>query len=327
MAPADIVKVMGSCLPAGCRAMSAAAVFEFRPPLLGLLYHFCRYQRPQVLVRFREFQNHLVHMFTRATRVQPELTPERFQANLHLLDAYLVMGCLERLPAAWELLFAARAGRSDRLLVDALRGHAVRFFPQNEAQQEEHVNDFWSHLVVPDQAEGLALLQKYDGQRPLVPWLIHCFRNHVITRERKHKHQEPLPELDLRDPHPPQGHEARWADLFADAARAWLSQVTEEELALLGLRWRYRLSQREVAKVFGIHEGNIAKRIDKLRDRALDVIGQEMEAGGWVGNDLQSYILREMDSLLLDDQRLTADNIGRLLKKLGKHSPGMSSVM
>jgi RNA polymerase sigma factor (sigma-70 family) len=260
-------------------------------------------------------------MFLRAAHSTTDMTAERFLSGLHVLDAALAMGCLERLPAAWELLFAARAGRSDRLLIDALRWHAVRFFPQNQAAQEEQVTDFWGSLLAPDREEGIPLLEKYDGQRPLVPWLIHCFRNAVITWKRKQKHLDPLPDLDVRDAHSETDADSRWSQTFADAARDWLAHLKEEELALLGLRWRYRLSQREVAKVFGIHEGNIAKRIDKLRARCLEQIGRDMEANGFLGEDLQGFILREMDSLLLEEPQLTAESLARLLRKLGMSLP------
>ena len=46
---------------------------------------------------------------------------EIYLASLHALDWHVACACLEGSPQAWEQLFAARAGRSDCLLVDALR--------------------------------------------------------------------------------------------------------------------------------------------------------------------------------------------------------------
>ena len=45
--------------------------------------------------------------------------------------------CLERQARAWEFLFAARANRTDSLLVDALRARAVRLFPRDAEKQED----------------------------------------------------------------------------------------------------------------------------------------------------------------------------------------------
>ena len=66
----------------------------------------------------------------------------------------------------------------------------------------------------------------------------------------------------------------RWHETFVQAARDWLGGIDDDERLLLGLRWRYRLSQREAARLFGLNEGTLTRRTDKLRERALEQIGQ-----------------------------------------------------
>ena len=83
---------------------------------------------------------------------------------------------------------------------------------------------------------------------------------------------------------------------------------------LLGLRWRYRLSQREIAEMMKVHEGTISRQISALRDDALVCVGQELERGGWTGEDLQGFVLSEMASVLLDEPKLSAAALGRLMK-------------
>jgi hypothetical protein len=39
---------------------------------------------------------------------------------------------------------------------------------------------------------------------------------------------------------------------------------------------------------------------------------------GWTGDDLSSFVLKEMDSLLLDEPRLAADHLAALLAARGK---------
>jgi hypothetical protein len=85
---------------------------------------------------------------------------------------------------------------------------------------------------------------------------------------------------------------------------------------------RYRLSQREVAHLLGVHEGTISRQTDKLRDRALEQIGKQLVGQGWTGDDLEGLVLSEMESLLMDDPRLSADQLGRLLAAKGKSLPG-----
>jgi hypothetical protein len=99
--------------------------------------------------------------------------------------------------------------------------------------------------------------------------------------------------------------------------------LSDEEVLLLGLRLRYRLSQREVAHVIGIHEGNVTRRTDKLRDRCLKEIGDKLLAQGWTGDDLQEFILTEMGAILLDDPRLSADRLASLLAEKGLKLPPM----
>ena len=48
------------------------------------------------------------------------------------------------------MLFNARTGRSDCLLVDALRARAVRLYPRDEEKQDTAVTEFWSNLIAPE---------------------------------------------------------------------------------------------------------------------------------------------------------------------------------
>ena len=130
----------------------------------------------------------------------------------------------------------------------------------------------------------------------------------------------PLPEDDLegRDFPLPSVDDERWHDEFRQAAREWFAGLKDGEVLLLGLRLRYRLSQRQVAALLGIHEGNVSRQTDKLRDRCLDEIGQKMLDLGWTGDDLSDFILKEMDGVLLDEPRLSADSLAALLAARGK---------
>ena len=113
----------------------------------------------------------------------------------------------------------------------------------------------------------------------------------------------------------------RWHDAFCQAARDWIGELSDDEVLLLGLRLRYRMSQRDVAKLFAIHEGNVTRRTDKLRDQCLKEIGERLVAQGWTGDDLEGFILTEMGSLLLDDPRLSAAHLGSMLAARGKALP------
>lgn len=287
---------------------------------ISLLYHYCRVKFPGIRVSFDAFRNHLERTYRLAIRQEP-CTPEAYLDGLYVLDWYLCCACLTGDNAAWETLFATRTGRSDRLLVDALRDRARRFYPRDFERQENAVSEFWTHLLIAE-APSIPILARYDGHRPLTPWLIRVFHNWVISALRPRNAPAPLPEEDIAPPLPPTTSvDGRWNEVFRLAARDWLDNLTDADLVLLGLRWRYRLSQRDVAKLLGVHEGTITRRIDALRERCLDHVGNQMVAEGWTGDGLSELALTEMESLLTDEPRLSADQLARLLKAQGKSLP------
>ena len=292
-----------------------------RPPGLELLHHFCRMQLPSVNVSPANSEKHLRRTFDLfRTKINPSATWQTYLENLYPVDWFLAAACLEGDEHGWEQLFAARAGRTDCLLLDALRARAARLYPRDEERQESAVTEFWSQLFVPENEASLPILARYDGQRPLVPWLIRVFQNWHISLLRRQSGLQALPEDDLSSPAPPQA-DARWHEAFCQAARDWLSGLPDMELLILGLRTRYRLSQREVAGLVDMHEGTVSRRTDHLRDQCLDSIGRSLKDAGWTGDDLFDFVRTEMQSLLLDDARLSADNLAKLLAKHGKKLP------
>lgn len=283
-----------------------------------LLYHYCRLQLPAVVLTQRLFHEHLNRTFRIfAAKTPAGLSWDTYLSQLYALDWYLCCGCLENDGKAWESLFATRTGRSDCLLIDALRARAVRLYPRDEEKQEAAVGEFWSHLIVSESPGSVPILARYDGQRPLAPWLIRVFQNWHVSQLRSHVGGQALPEDDIALPLPEKS-DVRWHDAFCSAARDWLSTLNEQEILLLGLRWRYRLSQRDISHLFDVHEGTISRQTDKLRDRCLEVIGKRLTVEGWTGDDLQGFVQTELGSLLVDEPRLSADQLTAMLARRGK---------
>jgi RNA polymerase sigma factor (sigma-70 family) len=285
------------------------------------LYHFCRVQLPSVAMPAPVFEKHFqraFHLFK--SKSESKSGSDTFLDNLYPLDWFLASACLEGYGRAWDALFAARTSRADCLLVDALRARAVRLYPRDEERQESAVLEFWSHLLVPAVEGTLATLARYDGQRPLVPWLIRVFQNWHISQLRSQAGAQPLPEDDIAPPLPP-SPDGEWHEAFCQAARDWLGELSEGELLILGLRLRYKLSQREVAQLLGVHEGTISRQTTQLRDRCLEVIGGRLVSDGWTGDDLSGFVLNEMAGVLVDEPKLSADHLAKLLAVRGKKLP------
>ena len=210
--------------------------------------------------------------------------------------------------------------RADFLLVDALRVRAVRLYPRDEERQETAVAEFWSHLLVSDNSASPPVLARYDGLRPLVPWLIRVFQNWNISQLRHEHGVQPLPEDDLALPLP-ETSDRRWHETFCLAARECIGEFGENDLLILGLRLRYRMSQRDVAKLLGVHEGTISRQTTQLRDRFLEHVGRRLVDEGWTGDGLFDFVRQEMAPLLMDEPRLAADRLAALLAAQSKGVP------
>jgi RNA polymerase sigma factor (sigma-70 family) len=291
---------------------------------IALLFQFTRLQFPAIRIEETLFRTHLNRTYDLFLPKCDECNWEKYLEGLYALDWHVCIGCLEGSEAAWETLFNARTGRSDCLLVDALRARAARLYPRDDEKQDTAVSEFWSNLIVAEAAESLPILARYDGQRPLAPWLIRVFQNWHLSKLRQHSGVTSLPDDEIAIPFdstPKQSGSTRWHDSFILAAREWLGDIDDDERLLLGLRWRYRLSQRDVASLLGLHEGSISRRTDKLRERAMEQIGSRLVAEGWTGDDLEAYVLTELGAILTDDPRLAADHLTRLLAARGKSLP------
>lgn len=288
----------------------------------SLLFHFCRMQMPAVALTPEAFDRHLNRTCQMFQSKEPATTFREYLDSLYGLDWYVCTACLEGDRRAWDALFSAKTGRSDCLLVDALRARAARLYPRDEERQDSAVTEFWSQLLVAESAEATPVLMRYDGQRPLVPWLIRVFQNAHISRLRSSAGVHALPDDDHLDP-PPTRSDGRWHELFCTAARESLDELSDGELLILGLRLRYRLSQRDVASLLGVHEGTISRQTDKLRDRVLERIRERLTAAGWADDDLMEFILTEMGPVLLDEPRLSADRLAALLTDRGRRLPAL----
>jgi RNA polymerase sigma factor (sigma-70 family) len=286
-----------------------------------VLYHYCRMQLPAVQLMPEQFETHLQRTFEIYRGKEGNAASwESYLDSLYALDWFIAAACLEGKRQAWEYLFAARSGRTDCLLIDALRARAVRLYPRDEERQDSAVTEFWGHLLVSETPGSVPVLARYDGQRPLVPWLIRVFQNWHISQLRQRGGVQPLPEDDVALPLPAEA-DGRWHEAFCLAARDYLKELSENEVLILGLRLRYRMSQREVAHLLGVHEGTISRQTAHLRDRCLDAISQQLVAQGWAGDDLSGFVLNEMGNLLMDEPRLSVDQLARLLAARGKTLP------
>jgi RNA polymerase sigma factor (sigma-70 family) len=295
------------------------------PVRRALLYHFCRMQMPAIALPPATCDRHLDRTFELFHPKDPAVAFGQYVDSLHALDWYVCVACLESDRRAWELLFEARTSRSDCLLVDALRARAARLYPRDIERQESAVAEFWSRLLVADTEESTPILRRYDGQRPLIPWLIRVFQNAHVSNLRMDSATQTLPSDPSAAPIPEHA-DSRWHAAFCTAARECFDEMTENDLLILGLRLRYRMSQRDVAALLKVHEGTISRQTDKLRDRFLEQVSARLAADGWAGDDVNQLVLTEMGAILIDEPRLSADRLAAMLASRGQQLPAATQA-
>ena len=286
---------------------------------------FCGVHLPGINLQHEKLSFHLQRckeLFNAKCRAKG-LPEKSLLEGLHFLDFYLNSSCIEGLSTAWETLFASKTGRHDQLLVDALRSRAARLFPGDTARQEDTVAEFWGFLLTGEKETSGSVLEKYDGRRPLIPWLIRVFHNSNLTKLRQSKHDKPLgdDEADEMYWHAPEISDEHWHQEFRLAAQEWLETLSNQEKLLLGLRVRYRLTQREAASFLGIHESNVSRLTDKIRQNFVQMIEPKLLNAGWSGEDMIAFVNTEMETLILDDPRLSSESLAILLAKKGLQAP------
>src|SRR5262245_43943013 len=133
-------------------------------PRVELLYCFCRLQMPAVDFPHEKCQTHLERTFELfQKKAEHPISWEKYLDQLYPLDWFLASACLEGNRQAWEQLFASRAGRSDCLLMDALRARAARLYPRDEERQDTAVTDFWGHLCVAESSCSVPVRARFYG--------------------------------------------------------------------------------------------------------------------------------------------------------------------
>ncbi|MER3415303.1 MAG: hypothetical protein C4297_03695 [Gemmataceae bacterium] len=287
----------------------------FPTPLVEAILLYCRLHLPWVHLTTAVWQQHLRRMYERSQRHQAS-APGAFLRRLFALDAYLVAGLLERQPEAWQVLFALRMESGGRLLVDALRAQALRLYPRDREKQESAVQEFWSHLLVAPEPGGQPILMRYDGLRPLLPWLVRVFHNLEVSRLRApYVRWEDLPDSEWL-PAPVHEDQPVWRETFHQAVREWVASLGERDLLLLGLLFRYQISQRRAAELLGVHEGTVSRQVARLREHAHRVLEQRLARAGWSGEDVTPLILAEMAGVLLEEPALTAEALAAIFQRL-----------
>src|SRR5262245_7537027 len=100
-------------MASGSTRKAAIASAADRGPRAHLLYHFCRLQVPAIRLESAACSRHLERTFELHRHKEGDKADwNGYLENLYPVDWFVASACLDGMTAAWEYLFAARAGRS-----------------------------------------------------------------------------------------------------------------------------------------------------------------------------------------------------------------------
>lgn len=198
------------------------------------------------------------------------IPPEKFRAHMaalpatttaHLLNAedlYLAAACAAGCESAWTAL--------DREYRRDIQAWCRRY--GSPGQSRDLCSDVWAALVTPG-AKGLPRIATYEGLSPLANWLRTIVRRRSIDLARSARPEVPGEPRDVPDPRGRQRVEERvmrrrFSDAVAEALRMAVEGLDHEDANLLALRFRDEIPLGELARLRGIHQANVTRRIERI---------------------------------------------------------------
>jgi RNA polymerase sigma factor (sigma-70 family) len=143
-------------------------------------------------------------------------------------------------------------------------------------EAEDLLADLWSDCFGATDS-GSPLLLKYHGRCALDSWLITVVTNRLIDLKRRQAFRSELAPLesttiptdgfDLVPGTPTRCVEAPLLDLLRGAIAKAFSSCDKEGLLMLRLVHIYRVTQREIGRMWGWHESKVSRALDCAREK------------------------------------------------------------
>jgi RNA polymerase sigma-70 factor len=208
-----------------------------------------------------------------------------FIKTLHFRDLYLATACAKEglgltepgdrnvlrtdSRVAWETL--------EREYKPFVRDLA-RFFSGRRLLSQDLSDSLLADLFMPD-ALGKSRIMSYDGRSSLSTWLRVIMSNRAKNLRRGTTYTQTEEEIAPEIPDKPALANIdriicarRYGDLLADSIRWACRQLTPKERLLLLWRYEDGLQLGQIAKISGIHQSNVTRRLQRLHGKLRDRI-------------------------------------------------------
>jgi RNA polymerase sigma-70 factor (ECF subfamily) len=164
----------------------------------------------------------------------------------------------------------------------ARKGDQDAFTQIVETYQNPVYNLCYRMLGSPQAAEDAAQesfwrayknLHRYDVKRPFATWLLSIAAHYCIDQQRRKR----LPTMDLneiiefsaQDPHPGPEHSAMNME-FSEKVQRQLSELSENDRAVLILRYWHEFSENEISEALSISKSAVKSRLHRARKHMAD---------------------------------------------------------
>lgn len=210
-----------------------------------------------------------------------------FVKSLHAKDLYLATACAQQPPGIESTDEADRVGKNaclawkilEATYRDFIRNVARLFFRQTFIAQDL-ADNILGDLFLPD-SSGTSRIRSYDGRSSLCTWLRVVLFNRAVNARRRVFAQSGEVEANIPDK-PALLHldevmrVNRYGTPLADSLEVACHELSSGERLLLLWRYEEGLQLGQIAKLLGIHQSNVTRRLDrmqsKLRDRVVSIL-------------------------------------------------------
>jgi RNA polymerase sigma-70 factor (ECF subfamily) len=238
-----------------------------------------------------------------ATVATSESEIRTFFLSLRVDELALARACAAGINAAWEI-FLTRF--REKLYLSALR------IAREDSAARELADTLYADLYGTNTREGqrVSKLASYTGRGSLEGWLRTVLAQEYVNRYRRTKRLVSLDEeseegVQFRAPDP---------EPLPPAADQRLAQATDEALAALSAEDRtvlsaYYLDGRtlaEIARMLGVHESTISRKIDKLAKSLRKQIVAALGRRGMSRRQAEEALEVDVRDLQLDIRRTLA---------------------
>lgn len=217
-----------------------------------------------------EFASHLKAISNRSGRSKCFNRGQAQQADAHLTDLYLTLGCARRSARAWRLFSAEFYDYIARLAVAATK------CSDDGAELTECVV---VSLYMPTRL-GQCRIGLYDGRCALATWLRVLVSRRAITEHRRKRSQSNC--LETLSEHPDESahvkidselRASRYGSAVQSALYKACERLSPRERTLLLLRFGAATKQQDIASRLSVHPSNVSREIKKICARLrTDVI-------------------------------------------------------